>query len=1275
MRPRSKAAAPHGQAIASQPMRNVAGLLRVGVVALLSLLAPAARAQDAATAAALSPQERQGLQAPIDEKDADLAAVMNALGREDNEEALARARQLLVRYPYSLAAWRLLARTLHTQGAPDALDEVLSALPGRPHPAGATCFAKAYWEYLDKRYSRAEPLLQSCHPAVRDQVLARNLQASITGESGDRAAAIDQLRQILSSHPKDELAGNNLRRQVGMLVGSTLTTTLALPPSRRGRAWAKLDQRIARWQGEFKSAALRVEITRGPDTRGTRAFAALFVATQDHGEAHLFLEGENDPALSFATQRAGWLQVELDRRFAPHMNLLVYNVSTGSHHFHSTVLAVPRTGRPALVAWEWQNEMPLIAVDLDADGTPELLEDRTDHYVHSYAAGIANFNLHVLRFDAANGTFKRQLLGIPDTPVSALAQHELADGLEHAARGRWGLAAESFRRASKAAPASETILWNLRIAQVHASRFQAQLKRSPGAITALLAGDVQALNRQADPMDVMVSNAVPVVNLLQMGLDYPQTMGIIRRQLYDQGRSANKLAGGGSPFPPLEPNAHVIVPEARAYEHAVLALKRGSIFYAEPEQAPSRYVQWLEAGNSASEYVFAPQASARPTISRQFSSVSYTQVDDPDRAVTNAFHLEDFGLADRLVGQLLRDGKSGLDPLFLHYMNRRVGIRLGRNHAVLAEVESLPSVTPDELEVYERLGLQAVAMTHYRRHAARCGDEPQAGIRRFCATAHLALGRVLLGRGEPAAALQSLARAEILARDSDPWIYDYEHYPELLTLRSRALIQTGQLALARASNALAHFALVRSTDPGSFWIQSSFYYRHPALARLLLTDFELARAARNDRLATAYLSAALSIVRDLSLAATDEASRFHIAQTEQEILRTATQFLCETGRGMDALVAINQLRDISATRLALRSVARSTERPPAPVTAAIVQAKLKQLSSEGLAVVQFVVTGRAVFALVANPDVRIVKLGVSPQALRESTNVLSEALAGLDAAERTAEARTLLAKLHQDLLEPLEPHVGGATGLLIIPDDSLHRVPFSALIDASGRHLVQRFEVAYASSIQAMSMGRQLPSALREALVAHSPTTVSHPALRSGPAELAAVQLGLPRTKVHELHGASLDRTSMRRIAPHADLVHLGTHAFVDTTAPQRSYIMLNEGSATSGDLRVEHFLSGEIQFTGQPIVVLAACASGSGQVFQDGLLGFGYGLAAAGASAAVMTFWEIEDQAALQFSQAFYRALGSQVDPMLALSRAQRESIGRMPIGAWSAFFVQRAY
>jgi CHAT domain-containing protein len=1256
-------------------MRIMATLLSAGVVLCFSLLASSAGAEDVAAAGAPSPQEIQGILAPIDEKDADLAAFMNALGRENDEGAAQLARRLLHRYPHSLPAWRLLLRALHARGARDALDEALASAPGPSHPAGAICFAKAYWEYLDKRYASSATLLRSCHPVVRGHVLARNLQAAITGELGDRGAAIQQLRQILSTHPKDELAGSNLRRQVGMLVGSETATTLSLPPSRRRQAWARLAQRIKHWQSEFKPAALRVEVTRGPDASGMRAFAALFVSTQDSGEAHLFVEGEADPALSFVTRRAGWLQVELDRRFAPHMNLLVYNVSTGSHHFHSTVLAVPRSGRPALAEWEWQNESPLIAVDLDADGVPELLEDRTDHYVHSYAAGIANYNLHVLRYDAASGSFRRQLLGIPDGPVSPAAQRELADGLEHAARGRWGLAAESFRRASNAAPGSETMHWNLRIAKVHASRFQAQFKRTPGTITALLAGDVEVLTRQVDAMDGMVSNAVPVVNLLQMGLDYPQTIPFISWQLYARGRSANGLAGGGSPFPQQDPKSHVIVPEARAYEHAVLALRRGALFYAEPEQEASRYMRWLDAGNSASEYVFAQQAAMRPTISRHFSSGSYTQVDDPERALGNAFHLEDFGQADRLVQQLLRDNKSGLDPAFLRYMNRRVGIKLGRNHAVLAEIESLPGVTPDELEVYERLGLQAVAMVHYKKQAARCGDEPERGHSRFCATAHLALGRVLLSRGEATAALESLARAEALARRHDPWLYDYEHYPELLTLRSRALMQIGQLELARASNALAHFALVRSTDPGAFWIQSSFYYRHPALARLLLTDFELARAARKERLATAYLSAALSIVRDLSLAAVEEASRFHVAQTEQEILRAAAQFLCETGRGMDALVAINQLRDISATRLALRSVTAAGGRPPAPVTTAVVENKIKQLVAEGRAVIQFVVTGRAVFALVANPDVRIVKLSVSPQTLRERTNVLSEALAGLDASERTAEARALLASLHSDLLHPLEAHLGSARGLLIIPDDSLHRLPFAALLDASGKHLVQRFEIAYASSIQAMSMGRRLPPTLREALVAHSPTTAAHPALLSGPAELAAVRLGLPHTKVHELHGAGLDRSSMRRVAPHADLIHLGTHAFVDTTAPQRSYIMLNETSPTAGDLRVEHLLSGEIRFSGQPIVVLAACASGSGQVFQDGLLGFGYGLTAAGASAAVMTFWEIEDQAALRFSQVFYQALGSQVDPMLALAKAQRESIGRMPMGAWASFFVQRAY
>lgn len=1226
----------------------------------------------------LSSQEIYGIKSHNDSIDDEYRRAERLVDQGQKEEASKIANGLLSRHPYSLWAWRVTLIINSIKKSNETVDDVINKQSVDYGATGSICFARAYSEYLNSNFTLSKNIISGCESTVKDHVLAKNLHATLTGALGNTDDAIKQLKPIIAKNHDLILVQNNLKHQIINLMLKRMGEIFEKPEAVQKKLWKNLRMQATELEKNFPSVGLHILMDAIHSSNRMRAFASIVVQVGNAADFAILRSGEAEPSLWFSIHESSRFDNnDIDLRFAPKAAVLQYGVSTGTHHRKSVMIVVPERTTPAVSVHEWQYTDPLKAVDLDGDGFPELIEDRSDYYVNSFAAGIVNFNFYIKSYDQETGLFRYRLLGLPEKILPEEIMRLTADGLEHAARGRWNQAAKSFKKTFQAESFSNQLRWNFIIAQLHATNFEKQYKNNPNPTTALLNGNIDELLRKKIPLHKFLSNSLPLVNLFQMAIDYPDSaVGSIKFHLYQQNRTANQMNEHSSDFFD-DSNKTVIVPEARAYEHALISYRRGSLFYAEPKQKPNQYIAWLDSKESPSDYVFSPSKELRdPKINRDFSSLSYlvSRSNTDERALLNSIHLEDFGKADKILGAIENSQKGNLEKNYLNHLRRHIDINLGRSHRVLGAIQSLTQFTSNEVEVYEKLGLFAVAAHRYQELIADCTHMIESNSVNDCRSSFIGLGRSLLKSARYKDAIKAFGHAEALMNNNE-LSYEFEYYAEFLSLQSRARTRTGELQMARALNALAHFALVRSIDPGSSQIQSSFYYRHPMLARILLTDFEVARMAGQPNKAVAYLSASLSVVRDLALAAEDQSSRFSIAQAEYEILRAAAQYLCESNRPLDALVAINQLRDVSATQLAIQSLQSSSNKISQPITTSAIQKKLENLANSKTALIQYVVTESAIFAVVANPTVNIVKLEITEPHLREKTVALVEHLAGLDSSDREAEARDYLMLLHNELISPLTKYLLDAKNLVIIPDDVLYRLPFAALMDKQGKHLVENFSIAYASSIQSMIIGQPPPLKIKKVLVAHSPETVTLPALQSGKDEATAIRSGLGNATVIELQGRQLDRTSIVRETRSVDLIHLSTHAYVDTTAPEHSFVMLNEPAGDVGFLKVEHFLSGEVLWSNRPIVVLAACSSGSGQLFQEGLLGFGYGLSAAGASATIMSFWEIEDKSGLKFSQYFYESLGYGADPALAVAQAQRNLIGKLTIGEWAGFFMQRAY
>ena len=118
---------------------------------------------------------------------------------------------------------------------------------------------------------------------------------------------------------------------------------------------------------------------------------------------------------------------------------------------------------------------------------------------------------------------------------------------------------------------------------------------------------------------------------------------------------------------------------------------------------------------------------------------------------------------------------------------------------------------------------------------------------------------------------------------------------------------------------------------------------------------------------------------------------------------------------------------------------------------------------------------------------------------------------------------------------------------------------------------------------------------------------------------------------VAPLLGADATESALREGLPGAGVVHLATHGIVDAVSPLASSVLLAEGNA----LTVAELLALRMDAN---LVVLSACQTGSGRpVGGDELLGLGRALVAAGARAAIVTLWPVDDVDAAVFMAHFH--------------------------------------
>jgi CHAT domain-containing protein len=279
-------------------------------------------------------------------------------------------------------------------------------------------------------------------------------------------------------------------------------------------------------------------------------------------------------------------------------------------------------------------------------------------------------------------------------------------------------------------------------------------------------------------------------------------------------------------------------------------------------------------------------------------------------------------------------------------------------------------------------------------------------------------------------------------------------------------------------------------------------------------------------------------------------------------------------------------------------------------------------------------------------------------------------------------------KLFGELLEPISDY-STKTDLIVIPDGSLHLLPFSALQDHTGYVLathtvdVDPSATVYGLLHKHLYETHDSPTPYVGVAAWTQPADVRNPILRAVTGPKRSELVALPESK-HEvetiakdlprpstiLEGTDATETRFKQLPlQSAQVIHLALHGYADLDYPERSALIfapeqsgIDDGLLQVREIRKMHLNS--------KLVTLSACDTGVGPVGESGIVSLVNAFIEAGANSVVSTLWELDDQPTSKLMTNFYAGLAAHHRKVDALRDAQLDMLNEgVPPYFWASF------
>jgi CHAT domain-containing protein len=266
-----------------------------------------------------------------------------------------------------------------------------------------------------------------------------------------------------------------------------------------------------------------------------------------------------------------------------------------------------------------------------------------------------------------------------------------------------------------------------------------------------------------------------------------------------------------------------------------------------------------------------------------------------------------------------------------------------------------------------------------------------------------------------------------------------------------------------------------------------------------------------------------------------------------------------------------------------------------------------------------------------------------------------------------------LRRWYGDIIGPVSALLTRDAVVAVVPDGLLNDLPLAALVQPSGRYLIEDHAVVRASSLTSLvdaSVAWQRSRARPTQALVAAPSAVEEGTRRvarlpSALVEASSVASQYPSAIV--LRGQQATRRAFEAAVRSGEVIHFAGHAVANQRFPLLSRLLFT-GSAEEGALsafEIEH-----LPLDRTRIVTLAACEAARGVFVRgEGTLSLARPWLRAGVPSVVATIWEIDDTSARTLFSALHVLIARGVHPVLALQRIQRDaSSGRVvPFRDWA--------
>jgi CHAT domain-containing protein len=283
-----------------------------------------------------------------------------------------------------------------------------------------------------------------------------------------------------------------------------------------------------------------------------------------------------------------------------------------------------------------------------------------------------------------------------------------------------------------------------------------------------------------------------------------------------------------------------------------------------------------------------------------------------------------------------------------------------------------------------------------------------------------------------------------------------------------------------------------------------------------------------------------------------------------------------------------------------------------------------------------------------------------------------------------------LFQLNQVLIKPIEDLLpkDPKTHVIFIPHQELFFVPFPALVDITGKSLIEKHTILTSPAIQIFALTQQQRKRVsgNQVLVMGNPTmpnmtvgggesSQSLPQLLRGEQEALEIAQFL---KTEPLIGNQATKKAFLEQLAKARTIHLATYGLLDATKRQGipGGIALAPAGNDNGILTATEILNLQEQTKDKKsplraeLVVLSAGKIGGGKLTSDGLMGLSMSLISAGVPSIVMSLGSGSDASTTDLMIEFYRQLKQTNDKAQALRQAMLTTMKKYPDSKqWAGF------